>query len=206
MEKKFTSLSLNAFTVDPYRFRVSLDNEIVTDSLWTPEGQISKEIFFNDYHQRIRVYNTSDETLLIDTPYTLSVGKVNAFTIYQTQAGAPPFCLVPSPSEPMPATGNTKLSIICSGAQLSDSVRVIVETQTSGGGSKPRDTAVVKKDNLSRYFEVAANKNITVYIYRMPGNEPLGNKIFSGNDLNADFSIYRLTYNGTSSLVARKLY
>jgi hypothetical protein len=206
VEKKFTNIELSAFTVHPYRFRVSLYNEVVTDSLMTPEGRLTKGIFFTDYSQRIKVYNTSDETLLIDTPYTLNVGKLNVFTIYQTQADSPPFYLKPSPSEPLPAPGKTKLSLICSGDErLTDSIRVIVEIQTASL-PKPKDTVVLKKDNFSKYFEVSNSLDTRVYINKYPGNQALGNKLFRVNELNADFTICRLLYQGSSTLISNKLY
>jgi hypothetical protein len=203
VEKKFASMSLSAFTMDTYRFRVSLTNDVVTDSLMTPEGQVAKEIFFNDYRQRIKVYNTSDDKLLIDTPYTLSVGKVNVFTIYQTQSGEAPFYLAPSPAEPLPATGNAKLSIICSGVFPSDSIKVIVTDPQD----KPVDSVRLKKDNFSRYFELVTTKSSKVKVYSIPGNAYLGERVFQLNVLTKDgFSIYRLLYNGTSSLAPQKLF
>lgn len=202
VEKRFTSIALSAYTVEPYRFRVNLSDEVLTDSLLTPEGQVGKEILFSDYRQRIRVYNTSDEKLLIDTPYILSMGKVNAFTIYQTQAGTAPFYLAPSSTEPLPATGKTKLSIVSTGEQFPDSVRLITETI----GVTLKDTVVVKNNNFTKYFEVAKSASTRITLYRLPGNQLLGSRTFSPNELNEDFTIYRLLYSGSSSLLASKLY
>jgi hypothetical protein len=201
IEKKFTEMELNAFTVNAYRFRISLNDEVVTDSLLTPEGRVLKDFFFNDYSQRIRVYNTSDETLLIDAPYTLNVGKKSVFTIYQTQADTPPFYLAPSPGEPLPASGNAKLSIICSGESLSDSVRVVVENQDT-----TIDNVRLKKDNFSRFFEVDASKGNKISFYKIPGNDFLGEVLFSANSFTADFVIYRLVYQGSTSLIEQQLY
>jgi hypothetical protein len=175
----------------------------------TPEGRVTKEIFFTDYSQRIKVYNTADESLIIDTPYTLQVGKLNVFTIYQTQADAPPFYLKPAPSEPLAAPGYTKLRFICSGP-MTDSIRVIVETQTTGA-NKPRDTTVMKKDDFSKYYEVSTSLDTKVYIYKYPGpitgTTQYGFKQFKPErDFNSDFTIYRLHYEGSSSLTANKLY
>jgi len=205
VEKKYTSIALSAYTVDPYRFRVSLNNEVVTDSLITPEGQVAKEVFFDNFRQRIRVYNTSDETLLIDTSYTLSIGKTNAFAIYQTQTGTTPFYLAPAPDEPIAAPGNSKLKVVCSGEELNDSVKVVVEIQTPTN-PKPRDTAVLKKGDFSRYFEINASRDTRVIFYKIAGNQPLGEKIFRPNQFNADFTFYRLVYEGTSNLGFTKLY
>lgn len=206
VEKRFASLALNAFTVDPYRFRVSLSNEVVTDSLITPEGKASKEVFFYGYQQRIKVYNTSDETLLIDTPYTLHTGAgvINAFTIYQTEAGTPPFYLAPLPSEPKPGTDSAKFSIICSGLLPTDSVKAVVEIQ-----NKRVDSVRLKKDNFSRYFRVPVKISSKIILYPIPGNNTnsIGEKVLENNTfLPGDLAIYRLTYNGTSSLIPQKLY
>lgn len=204
VEKKFTSVALSAFTVEPYRFRVTMSDEVLTDSLLTPEGQVGKEILFSDYRQRIRVYNTSDETLLIDTPYTLTIGKINAFTIYQTQAGTTPFYLAPPSTEPLPAAGKTKFSLACTGDQFPDSVRVITEVQNAG--VTPKDTAVVKNNSFTKYFEVPNSASIKVTLYKLPGGQLYGNRTFAPSELNSDFTIYRLVYKGSASLVASKLY
>lgn len=206
-EKKFTSMAFSAFTVDPYRFRVDLTDEMVTDSLITPEGQVSKTVFFNDYNQRIRVYNTSDQKLLIDTPYTLRVGRVNAFTIYQLEPGTTPFYLAPSPDEPAAAPGKGKLKLICNGEGLDDSIRVVVEIQTRSG-MKPRDTAVLKKGDFSRYFVVDNSLDTKVYFYKYPGNSPtaFASRSFLSSEFNTDFTIFRLLYQGTTSLIGNKLY
>lgn len=202
VEKKFTSIQLNAFTVNTYRFRVNLNNDVtVTDSLMTPVGQVAKEILFDEYSQRIKVYNTSDETLLIDTPYTLQVAKINAFTIYQTEAGSRPFYLAPSPAEPGAKTGNVKVSFIPTGEELSDSVKVVLEIQ-----NKRLDSTRVKKDNFSKYFEFDVLKDVKIRFYKIPGNVDLGEQVYYGKTFSEGFSILRLLYNGSPSLVSTKLY
>lgn len=204
VEKKYTSVGLSAFTIEPYRFRVTMNDEVLTDSLLTPEGQVGKQILFSDYRQRIRVYNTSDETLLIDTPYTLTIGKTNAFTIYQTQAGTTPFYLAPPATEPLPAAGKIKFSLVCTGQQFPDSVRVVTEVQNNT--AYPKDTAVVKDNAFTKYFEVPANASIKVTVYKLPGGQQYGNRTFSSSEFNSDFTIYRLVNQGSLSLANLKLY
>ena len=205
IEKKFTTMELNAYTVDPYRFRVSLYDAVVTDSLVTPEAKLTKTVLFDDYHQRIRVYNTSDETLLIDTPYTVTIGKTNVFTIYQTATSTPPFYLAPPPGEPVAAPGNTKLSIIYSGADLPDSAKVVVELQNGSSGT-PLDSFMLKKDMFSKYFEIPANRNSSVKMYETPNRVLRGQRQFVPTMLNPDFAIYRLKIASGTSLIGDKLY
>lgn len=205
-QQKFAGIMLSAYTMDVLRLRVDLNAALLTDSLITPAGRVSKTVFFDDYRQHVQVYNTSGNELLIDTTYTLQTGKLNVFTIYQTRAHTTPFYLAPPAGEPLARPGYTKISILYSGADLPDSAKIVVENDQNGT-LKATDSLVLKKDMFSRYVEITATVDAYIRCYDANTRAFINDRRFNSSMLNADFSIFRLTRDGVgSTFLYQKLY
>lgn len=163
-----------AFTIDSFRFKITVNDELVTDSLKSGR-EVTKDFYFvDDTLAKLKVYNSLTGQLYVDSTITFSIGS-HIIPIVQLSSGTNP--TVPTtPDEEAPLPGNSKIRFQYVRPQpiptlppntlvFYDSIKCIIRKNVSGpGGGVTYDTIVLKQNEISKFYEarIGANYNIEV--------------------------------------------
>ena len=210
----FTSLQLKAITVDALMLQVKADENLLTDSFYTPGNKAVMVQYLNPTH-RFRVTDLFSKTLLLDTLVDYKPGSINALTFFQTVSGGKLVRIGPPANEPLPTGGKIKISVIYSHEIMPDVAKVVVEDSETGGTLySATDSFLLKKGEFSPYFigKMLGGKRPQLKLYTADASRKLIATMDRStfNDPNSDFTIYMLTVAGqTGGIIAldkQKLY
>lgn len=164
-----------AFTIDSFRFKITVNEELVTDSLKSGR-EATKDFYFtaNDTLARLKVYNSVTGQLYVDSTFVFSIGS-HIIPIVQLSSGINPGVPV-APDEEAPMPGNSKIRFQYVRPQpvatlppntllFYDSIKCIIRKNVSGpGGGVTYDTIVLKQNEISKFYEarIGASYNIEV--------------------------------------------
>lgn len=167
IEPDFGTYRFTTYTVDTFRFRISLNGEILTDSLMSPQGAFSRIISFFKSRREVRLVIAElahNNQVILDSVIELSTG-INNISIVQFEKGKKP-TLPQLPNEPAPAPGNYKVRFQYTpfpGEAGSppqpffyDSIRCILRKNGTN-----IDTFVLEKFQTSLFYEAAGNGGAT---------------------------------------------
>lgn len=190
----FTSLQLKALTVDPLMLRVTANDILLTDSLYTPGDKAVQVQYYNPTH-RFKVTDLYSKTLLLDTVVDYKSGAVNAITFFQALSGGKLVRIGPPANEPLPPSGQIKISIVYGIQELPDQTKVVVEDSEDGTSNyKATDSFVLKKGEFSPYFigKMLKDRKPQLKFYTTDANRKLIAQVqpSSFNNTNVDFTIY----------------
>lgn len=210
----FTSLQLKAITVDALMLQVKADENLLTDSFYTPGNKAVMVQYLNPTH-RFRVTDLFSKTLLLDTLVDYKPGSINALTFFQAVSGGKLVRIGPPANEPSPTGGKIKISVIYSLDIMPDITKVVVEDSETGGPLySATDSFLLKKGEFSPYFigKLPGGKKPQLKFYTADASRKLVAKTDPStfHNTNSDFTIYTLTVDGQSggiiSLGQQKLY
>lgn len=158
--------TVTTFMVDTFRFKVQLNDVLVTDSLLSPIFSLSTGIKLSDSKGTFKLIDFKTNQVLIDTIIKTDIGP-NSISIVQFVSGAKP-ALAPIPNEPPPAPGKCKVRFtyvqpISPTVPFFDSVRCLV--RNTAFGSIPFDTIVLRKYESSEYYESGIGTRFSMIIY-----------------------------------------
>ncbi|RFM29551.1 hypothetical protein [Deminuibacter soli] len=122
--QSYAKFAFRAATIDPVTYRVWLNDAMITDKLYGPDGRVDTTIFFTDPQMHIRMENSITGKVVVDTLYTAKTNAVNYFSVYQPVAGAEPFYVKPGKNDTLPVLGTVKMRFVYNTTQLPDSVWV----------------------------------------------------------------------------------
>lgn len=176
IEEPFTGrYKFTAFTIDSFRFKITVNNELVTDSLKSGR-EVTKDFYFaaNDTLARLKVYNSVTGQLYVDSTIVFSIGS-HIIPIVQLSSGINPSVPV-APDEDAPLPGNSKIRFQYVRPQpiatlppntllFYDSIKCIIRKNVSGpGGGVTYDTIVLRQNEISKFYEarIGASYNIEV--------------------------------------------
>ena len=196
----FTSLQLKAITVDALMLQVKADENVLTDSFYTPGNKAVPVTYINPT-KRFRVTDLFSKTLLLDTLVDYKPGGINALTFFQAVSGGKLVRIGPPANEPLPTGKNRKISVVYGMAEMPDVAKVVVEDSDAGGNSySATDSFVLKKGEFSPYFigKMINDRKPQLKFYTADANRKLIAKSEPSilYDLNADFTIYSLKIDG----------
>jgi hypothetical protein len=211
----FTSLQLKAITVDALMLQVKADENVLTDSFYTPGNKALPVTYINPT-KRFRVTDLFSKTLLLDTLVDYKPGGINALTFFQAVSGGKLVRIGPPANEPLPTGGKIKLSVVHGIEELPDVVKVVVEDSDAGGSVySATDSFPLKKGEFSPYFtgKMINNRKPQLKFYTADASRKLVAKSDPSilYDTNVDFTIYSLKVDGIpgSGIIAlgrEKLY
>jgi hypothetical protein len=210
----FTSLQLRAITVDALMLQVKADENILTDSFYTP-GNKAVVVQYLNPTQRFRVTDNFSKTLLLDTQVVYKPGSVYALTFFQAVSGGKLVRIGPPANEPLPTGGKIKISVIYSLDEMPDVTKVVVQDSETGGSLySATDSFLLKKGEFSPYFtgKLLGDRKPVLTFYTADASRTLVAKAEAStfHNTNSDFTIYTLTRDGASngviSLGQQKLY
>lgn len=214
-QASFTSLQLKAITADVLMLQVKVDEDVLTDSFYTPGNKALPVQYFNPT-KRFRITDLFSKTLLLDTLVEYKPGAVNVITFFQAVSDGKLVRIGPPANEPLPTGGKIKISVVHGIAEIPDVVKVVVEDSDTGGSVySATDSFLLKKGDFSPYFtgKMINNRKPQLKFYTTDASRKLVAKsepsIFY--DTNADFTIYSLKVDGIPgsgiiSLGREKLY
>jgi hypothetical protein len=199
-EYSFTSLQLKAITVDVLMLQVKADENILTDSFYTPGNKAVPVTYFNPT-KRFSVTDLFSKTLLLDTLVEYKPGAVNTLTFFQAVSGGKLVRIGPPANEPVPADGKIKISVVYGIQELPDVAKVVVEDSDTGGSVySATDSFLLKKGEFSPYFigKMLNKRKPQLKFYTADANRKLIAKTEPSilYDTNADFTIYSLKVDG----------
>ena len=155
-DPKFMSLEIFAKAIDTLQLKVTAGDEVLTQSLVTPDGKASITFFHTEPDYRFRVHNVFTHQALLDT--LVSINSVRAMgrkiVLLQSAPGGDMVWVGPPPaSETLPGIDSTKMSIVYTLAALPDQVKVVVENSIDNTNNyKAIDSFLLRKGEFSRYF------------------------------------------------------
>lgn len=214
-EDRFTTVGLNAVTIDSLRLLVTDNGTQLTDSLVTPVGSKSMMVKYKEANRRYRVTDLYSNTLLLDTLITYKTGALNAITFFQPVAGSKLVWIGPPVNEPAPAEGKIKLSIVYASPFTTaayDEIKVVVDNSKSGQSGNDYvavDSFHLKRGEFSRFFIGGSSRKPRLRLYAADGTGVALATLNPGSfsDANAEgFSIYYLNMYSATSAVATKLF
>jgi hypothetical protein len=196
----FTSLQLKAITADALMLQVKADENVLTDSFYTPGNKAVPVTYFNPT-KRFRVTDLFSKTLLLDTLVDYKPGAINTLTFFQAVSGGKLVRIGPPANEPLPTGGKIKISVVYGIEELPDIIKAVVEDSETGGSVySVTDSFLLKKGEFSPYFigKMISNRKPQLKFYTADANRKLIAKSEPGilYDLNADFTIYSLKKDG----------
>lgn len=160
VEPYITTYKFTAYTIDSFRFKITLDDKLITDSLRSGSEVTSDFTFVNNTQARLKVYNTNNNGLLIDTLLSLKTGAY-IISIVQLVSGQNPG--IPSvPNEVDPMAGNCKVRFLYVPPQpraglapgflpFHDSLKCIIKKTVAGVVSY--DTVVLSQFESTSFYE-----------------------------------------------------
>lgn len=199
----FTSLQLKAITVDALMLQVKVDENVLTDSFYTP-GNKAVPITYINPTKRFRITDLFSKTLLLDTLVEYKPGGINALTFFQAVSGGRLVRIGPPANEPLPTGGKIKISVVHGIEIIPEVVKVVVEDSDNGGSAySATDSFLLKKGEFSPYFigKMINNRKPQLKFYTADVNRKLIAQSEPSilYDLNADFTIYSLKVDGVGS-------
>ena len=199
-QSNFTSLQLKAITADVLMLQVKVDENVLTDSFYTPGNKAVPVTYFNPT-KRFRVTDLFSKTLLLDTLVDYKPGAVNVVTFFQALSGGNLVRIGPPANEPLPTDGKIKISVVYGMAEMPDVTKVVVEDSNTGGSVySATDSFLLKKGEFSPYFigKMINNRKPQLKFYTADASRKLIAKSEPSilHDLNADFTIYSLKIDG----------
>jgi hypothetical protein len=168
-EARFGTYKFTTFTIDTFRFKVVLNNEVLTDSLLTPQNIFSKSVGFFQPEGSLKIFNANTNQLILDSAITMKTGTTT-FSLVQFISGDKP--VVPQlPAEAPPAAGNYKarfqyVAPVNPIVPFYDSIKFFVRIQdaTAPGGYRTLDSAVLRKGGITKYYEAPSNLRFRIRI------------------------------------------
>ncbi|THU39214.1 hypothetical protein FAM09_11915 [Niastella caeni] len=211
---RFTTVGLNAVTVDSFRFAVTDNGTLLTDSLITPVGNRSMVVKYKETVRRYRVTDLYSNSLLLDTLINYKPGSLNAITFFQPTAGSKLVWVGPPANEPAPEAGKIKLSVVYASPFTTakyDEIKVVVENSQSGNSGTDyvaKDSFLLKRGEFSRFFTGGLDRKPRLRLYTTDASRAalatLNPASFS--EANSDFSIFYININSTTSAALTKFY
>lgn len=207
--------TFTTFTVDTFRFKVDLNDALVTDSLLSPIFSLTSRIALPDSMKKLTVTDFKTNQVYIDTVIRSYIGANNV-SIVQFASGVKP-ALAPIPNEPPPAPGNSKVRFtyiqpISPAVPFFDSIQCLIRNNSLG--SIPFDTIVLRKFESSEFYETRIGSRFTMIIYNPAdgslihngSSASLNTSILSGFNTAVFFGIGPGGIAGTYSFQIRKAY
>lgn len=161
-----------AYTIDSFRFRITINDVLVTDSL-VSGGEVTRSVnFIRDTVAHLKVLNAANNQVLADTSIILKIGS-HIISIVQLAAGEMPVIPALPANEALPAPGNSKIrfqyvkpqpiaTLPSSYLPFFDSLQLII--RQSAFGVVAFDTLMIKSYELTSFYEarIGATYNIEV--------------------------------------------
>jgi hypothetical protein len=179
IEPKFGTFTFTTYTVDTFRFRVILNDEVLTDSLLSPQGSFSKVVSFFSSTARLLILDADNYgQVILDSVIQMKIGNTS-IPIVQFRHSEKP-SLPPLSNEPAPAQGNYKMRFqytqpITSTVPFFDSIQCIV--RESGN---PVDTIILEQNELSPFYEGKTNSSSFTLKLEKPDGTTLHTSAING--------------------------
>jgi hypothetical protein len=194
-QERFTNLQLRAITVDNMLLEVTVDDNVLTDSLVAPSTDDKiVPVKYNTIQHRIRAVDKYTNKVMMDTVVNYQSGLFNTITLFQPNAGEKLLRIAPPASEAVPADSNVKISVVFSQPvqfrqQVLNEVLVALQ-QPIGSTYTTTDSFVVKRGEFSRYATLSRNKNFQFVFYTTgTPREPIIVSRYSLNTASSGFAI-----------------
>ncbi|NII26497.1 hypothetical protein HB364_15515 [Pseudoflavitalea sp. X16] len=216
-DPKFMSLSIYAKTIDALQLKVTAGDEILTQSIVTPDGQVSVTFLHTEPEYRFGVYDVFTHQAILDTLVSINTIRAGGrkIVLLQSVPGGEMVWVGPPPaSETLPTSDSTKMSIVYTLAALPDQVKVVVENSIGNTNNyHATDSFLLQKGEFSHYFtgNRTSKGKLQLKFYTPDSNRTLVAAIT--NDFNRlDDKLYVFAFrtgklsNGVYSLTAENLY
>ncbi|OQP56594.1 hypothetical protein A4R26_05395 [Niastella populi] len=210
----YTTVALNAVTIDSLRLIVSDNGTVLTDTLYTPQGYQLLQVKYTEPRRRYRVTDMYSNSLLLDTVVSYKTVSLNAVTFFQPMAGGKLVWIGPPVNEPAPAEGKIKLSVVYASpftTSAYDEIKVVVENSKTGNSAndyEATDSFYLKRGDFSPFFSGGGTRKPRLRLYANDGSDILLGTINPAalSEANADYSIYYISFNSATSASVTKLY
>lgn len=100
VEPRLATYKFTTYTVDTFRFKITLNDEVLTDSLLSPIGSQKLIVKFIDSSRKLKIFNAKNNQLIIDSTIILKIGQ-STISLVQFTSEQRPF-IPTSPNEPPP--------------------------------------------------------------------------------------------------------
>jgi len=155
-QPNFTDLELKAITVDPLLLHIKVDENVLTDSLVSPNGVITVPVKYTNPQHHFRVTDQFSNRMLTDTVISYQPGEKNTISFFQAAEGTKVFWVGPPVNEPLPPANRKKISFVYTlpAPVMPNEVKVIVmntkDNETNGYAVE--DSFLLKRGEFSQYF------------------------------------------------------
>jgi hypothetical protein len=207
--------TFTTFTQDTFRFKVEVNDALVTDSLLSPTFSLTSRINLPDSMTKLKVTDLKTNQVYIDTVIKSFIGANNV-SIVQFASGVKP-ALAPIPNEPLPAPGNSKVRFtyiqpISPAVPFFDSIKCLIRNNSLG--SLPFDSIVLRKFQSTKYYETRIGSRFSMIIYNPAdgslihngSSASLNTSILSGFNTAVFFGVGLGSISGTYNFQIRKAY
>lgn len=216
-DPKVISMEIYAKTIDAMQLKVTVGEEVLTQSIVTPDGQAGVTFLHTKPEYRIGVHDVFTHEVLVDT--LISVNTIRAagrkIVFLQSLPGGKMVWVGPPPaSETLPGIDSTKMSVVYTLAALPDQVKVVVENSIDNTSSyKAIDSFLLQKGEFSHYFTGSRSSKgkIQLKLYTPDGNRtPVATVIGAFGRLDPKLYVFAFRTghlsNGVYALTAENLY
>lgn len=178
-DPKFIALNIYVKTIDTFQLKATADDEILTQSVVTPDGEAHITFQHTQPGYRFGLHDVFAHRTILDT--FLSINTIRAdgkMTFFQTEPGGDLVWVGPPPaSEALPPTDSMKMAIIYTYAALPDKLKVVVENSIGNSNTyNATDSFLLQKGEFSRYFtgnRTAGAKKLQLRFYTPDANRTL---------------------------------
>lgn len=216
-DPKFMTLNIYVKTIDTLQLKVTAGEEVLTQSVVTPEGEAHISFQHTETGYRFGLHDVYAHRLMLDTLISINmIRAVGKMTFFQPEPDGDLVYVGPPPaSEALPPADSMKMAVVYTYAALPDRVKVVVENSVGSTNTyNATDSFLLQKGEFSRYFtgnRTAGAKKLQLRFYTPDANRTLVATV-SNAFSRLDNKLYVFAFrtgnpaNGVYSLTAENLY
>ncbi len=173
VEPFIAKYKFTAYTIDSFRFKITVNDVVISDSLKTGSDVTKDLIFTTDKMAKLKVFNANTNQLYTDTTIALKLGSY-IISIVQLSSGQNP-AIPQAPAEAAPLPGNSKIrfqyvkpqpipALAANGyLPFFDSIKCVVKKSFNGSGLTT-DTVILSQYETTEFYEnkVGTRYNIEI--------------------------------------------
>jgi hypothetical protein len=207
-EPSYGIIKFTTFTIDTFRFKVKLNDQLITDSLLSPRGVYTATVPFIDTIGKLKITDAKNN-LILDSTINLKIGS-RTISLVQFISGLKP--TTPTLSlEAQPVNGFYKIRFqyaqpIGNVRPFYDSIKIQIRREDNNNFI---DTIVLKKYGISRYYELPKTARVKVKLINPNGGTFPTTSAFSNAIADADienFNTAILFYRSGSGYTLERAY
>lgn len=170
-DPKFVTLNIYVKTIDTLQLKVTAGEEVLTQSVVTPNGEAHITFQHSEPGYRFGLYDVFAHRLMLDTLISMNtIRTTGRMVFFQPEPGGDIVWVGPPPaSEPLPAQDSAKMAVVYTYAALPDRVKVVVENSVGNTNTyHATDSFLLRKGEFSRYFtgnRTAGGRKLQLRLY-----------------------------------------